>query len=382
MFTDKQMTQRERFINVMEYRPVDRAPNHEVGVWAQTKERWKKEGMNEFSIQWDWFTGDEYFEMDTREFFDVNFGMMPDFGYTLLDKTERYEIFRDSGGIVRKALIDGTVDGMRSSMDTYLSFPVENAGDFRELKKRYEAGLNGRYPAGWREISLPNWKNRKHVLILGRNCSTAGFYWRCREWMGTENLSYAFYDQPDLVREMMEFIADFTIETSKKALAESDFDYVMLSEDMSMKTGPLIGPESYKEFIYPHMRRLTDFYKSHGVKYVFVDTDGNCEALLPLLMDAGVDGIWPLERVAGMDPVRIREKFGKGLRLMGGVDKMEIAKGKQAIEKHLAALAPLIEEGGYIPTVDHLVSPEVSWEDFQYYMKRKMDLLSGRPVSE
>jgi uroporphyrinogen decarboxylase len=95
-------------------------------------------------------------------------------------------------------------------------------------------------------------------------------------------------------------------------------------------------------------------------------------------MDAGVDGIWPLERVAGMDPVRIRAEYGRDLRLWGGVDKMELAKGKDAIERHLATLVPLIEEGGFIPTVDHTVSPDVSYENFCYYMKRKQDLLRGK----
>jgi uroporphyrinogen decarboxylase len=196
--------------------------------------------------------------------------------------------------------------------------------------------------------------------------------------MGTEGISYAIYDDPMLVHEMMEFIADFTIEMSKPFFEVTDCDYVFINEDMSMKSGSLISPAKYKEFIYPHMKRLAEFYKQKGVKYVFVDTDGNCETLLPLLMDAGVDGIWPLERVANMDPIRIRKEYGKDLRLTGGVDKMELAKGKKAIDAHLASLLPLIEEGGFIPTVDHTVPPDVSLENFLYYFKRKEDLLWGR----
>ncbi len=196
--------------------------------------------------------------------------------------------------------------------------------------------------------------------------------------MGTENLSYAWYDQPDLMHEMMEFIADFTIEVSKPVLKETDIDYVMINEDMSMKTGPLLSPALYRKFIFPHMKRLTDFFKNNGVRYVIVDSDGNCEVLIPLLMECGVDAIWPMERVAGMDPVKLREEYGKELRLFGGVDKMVLAQGKEAIDKHLSEMVPLIEEGGFIPTVDHLVSPDVSLENFRYYMKRKNDLLWGR----
>lgn len=378
MFTDKLLTNRERFIHLMEYKPVDRIPNYEVGVWAQTLDRWVQEGLNKYQWNWDWFTGEERLGMDAREFIPLNLGMMPPFDFQMIEKTDRYEIFKDQAGIVHKALIEGSSGGMRSCMDQYISFPVKTLEDFRELKKRYTANLGARYPVEWKEIMLPRWKNREHVLVLGQNCSTLGFYWRAREWMGTENVCYGWYDEPELMHEMMEFIADYTIEVCRPILAETDVDYVFINEDMSMKNGPLLSPDQYKTFIFPHMRRLVDFYKKNGVRYVAVDTDGNCEALIPLLLEAGVDAIWPLERASDMDPVRIRKKFGRDLRLWGGVDKMELAKGKDAIDTHLRALLPVIEEGGYIPTVDHLVSPDVSLENFMYYMKRKDDLLRGK----
>ncbi|MDW7657348.1 MAG: uroporphyrinogen decarboxylase family protein [Bacillota bacterium] len=368
---------RQRFINVMSYQAVDRIPNYEAGVWGQTKQRWIDEGLNEFDLHWDWWAGEASFGMDAREFIPVNYGMMPAFAHEVLERTERYEIFRDTIGRTHKALIDGTVRGTRASMDQYLSFAVRDLDDFRKLQKRYIAGLEARYPARWREIMLPGWKIRQHPLILGQNCSTLGFYWLARDWMGTEQVCYSWYDQPELMHEMMAFIADFTIEVSRPILLETDIDYVMLNEDMSMKTGPLLSPEQYRTFIYPHMKRLVAFLKSNGVRYVIVDSDGNCEALIPLLLECGVDAIWPLERAANMDPVRIRRTFGRDLRLFGGVDKMELAKGKSAIDCHLAQLVPLIEEGGFIPTVDHTVSPDISLENFRYYIKRKQDLLNG-----
>lgn len=378
MFTDTKLTHRERFLNVMDYKPVDKVPNYEAGVWGQTRERWAEEGLNENNLHWNWFTGEEYFSMDPREFIDVNYGMIPKFEYKVLERTERYEIIRDGIGRVRKALIEGMVGGTRACMDEYISFPVSNIDDFRKLKKRYDPTLGSRYPAQWKKIMLPAWKNRQHTLVLGKNCSTLGFYWLAREWMGTVNLCYAWYDEPELMHEMMEFICDFNIEVSKPVLAETDVDYVMISEDMSMKTGPLLNPGTYREFIFPQMKRLVEFFKKNGVKYVMVDTDGNCELLIPMLMECGVDAIWPLERVAGMDPVRLRKEYGRDLRLFGGVDKMELAKGKDAIDRHLAELLPLIEEGGFIPTVDHTVPPDVSLENFSYYMKRKIDLLTGK----
>jgi hypothetical protein len=376
---DHAMTSRERFLAVMEYQPFDRLPNHEVGVWGQTMDRWQQEGLDIYNLHWDWFTGEESLGMDPREFIPVNFGMLPGFEEEVLEQTDRYLIKRQWNGIVTKALLEGTAHGTRASMDEYMDFPVKNRDDFRQLKKRYGAAHQGRYPAQWETTMLPGWKNRQHPLVLGRNCSTLGFYWRAREWMGTEGVSYGWYDQPDLMHEMMEFIADFTIEVSRPILEKVSPDYIFLNEDMAMKTGPLLSPRTYRTFIYPHMRRMVDFYKSHEVGYFVVDTDGNSEPLIPLLMEAGVDAIWPMERAAdSQDPLFLRKKYGKQLRLWGGVDKRELAKDKQAIENHLRTFIPLVEQGGFIPTIDHTVPPDISLENFTYYMKRKMDLLRGK----
>jgi len=71
------------------------------------------------------------------------------------------------------------------------------------------------------------------------------------------------------------------------------------------------------------------------------------------------------------------KKFGRELRLWGGVDKRELAKDFAAIDAHLRTLQPLVAEGGFIPTVDHLVPPDVSLENFEHYMRRKHQLLRG-----
>ena len=371
------MTERERFLSIMEYRTPDRIPNHEVGVWAQTKVRWEEEGLDSSLHHWNWFEGDPAWGMDKREYLPINYGLLPGFSEEIIEETERYLIKRHTSGIVTKALKTGSIGNSRSSMDQYLSFPVESRNDFKELKKRLVSDIDSRYPDDWEE-KVSEWNNRTHVLVMSRNCGTKGFYWRAREWMGTENLCYAWYDEAELMHEMMEFIADFTIELSKPMLGKVIPDYVFINEDMAMKNGPLLSPGQYREFIFPHMKRLVDFFKGMGIPYVVVDTDGNSEPLIPQLLEAGVDAIWPVERAAeDQDPMELRKKYGRDLRLWGGVDKRELAKGPAAIDSHLASLLPMIEDGGFIPTVDHLVPPDVSLENFEYYMKRKQQLLRG-----
>ena len=371
------MTNLARFIACMEYQPAKRRPNHEMGVWTQTLLRWQKEGFKtDKDFPWLWLEGDDILGLDKREFIPVNYGFIPKFEHKILESTSEYDVVQDELGIVTKRLKEGEIDGFRMSMDQYLKFPVEKPEDFPDIKRRIIAAIPERYPDDIDE-RIEIWRQRDYPLIIGENCAANGFYWRAREFMGTENLSYAWYDHPDLMHEMMEFFADFIIETSRPVLEKIDVEYFTLNEDMSMKNGPLLSPDTFREFIFPHLKRMVDFFKSHGTKYFAVDTDGNPTLLLPLLLEAGVDILWPIERAANFHPLEIRKKFGRSLRLWGGVDKRVLANGRDAIRVHLRELIPLIETGGYIPTVDHLIPPDVSWDNFRYYMEMKKALLDG-----
>lgn len=371
------MNHLERFLAVMEYQPVDRVPNWELGAWPQTRDRWEAEGLDSTWWHWDWFTGEKALGMDPREFIRFNGSLLPAFDEETLSEDERYITIKDSVGRTRIGLKEGTSRGGRMSMDTYVDFPVHNIEEWQALKPRLLMRQD-RYEPYWEELRVDGWRKRAYPLIFAQNCGTMGFYWWGRDLMGTEGLSYAMFDQPDLVHDIMEEHADFLIEGARPVLEKTSVEYVCMNEDLSGKGGPLISPRAYKTFIFPRLKRVIDFYKSHGVRYIAIDTDGNPEVLVPLFMDAGVDVLWPLERASEQDPVRLRKKFGKSLRLWGGVDKRELAKDKQAIDDHLRALIPLIEEGGYIPAVDHTVPPDVSLENFLYYMKRKADLLGGK----
>jgi len=209
---------------------------------------------------------------------------------------------------------------------------------------------------------------------------TFGFYSMLRNWIGTENLCYLFYDDPKLVEACLETLSEFALRVFEKAVKEIAFDFYYIHEDMAGKGGPLMGPDLFRKFILPHYKRFIEFLKSNGVKIVLVDTDGDHNVLIPVFLEAGVDGFGPIERAAGMDPVAVRKTYGKSVCMVGGVDKREIAKGPEAIDAELArSVAPIIDQGGYIPTIDHSVQPGVSLANFQYYLKQKKKLLEGRP---
>jgi uroporphyrinogen decarboxylase len=371
------MTPLERFLAMMDYGPVDHVPNWELGVWPQTRQRWEKEGLDTAQFHWKWFPGEQALGMDPKEFIPFNRGMIPEFEYEILEEDDRTVLFRDQQGRVRRALKEGSISGARMSMDQYIGFPVQTMEDWREVKTRLDPRSPQRYEPNWEMFRVAGWRDRSHPLIFGSNTSTLGFYWFARELMGTESLSYAFYDQSLLIHDIMSFHAAFLIEAARPVLERTTVEYICLSEDLAMKTGPLLSPQTYKTFILPRLRRVIEFYKSHGVRYVAIDTDGNPESLLPMMLDAGVDIVWPLERSAGQDPVRLRKIYGRTLRLWGGVDKRVLARGPQAIDEHLRDLQPIVEEGGFVPTVDHTVPPDVSWQNFQHYMESKAKLLRG-----
>ncbi|MGQ9730576.1 MAG: uroporphyrinogen decarboxylase family protein [Candidatus Zipacnadales bacterium] len=364
------MSERERFLQTMTFGKPDRVPNYELGIWGQTYERWASEGAPPEALEGNWFEGLDYYGMDRREFVPVNLGMIPLFEPETLEETERYIVFRDAQGIVHRALKEGTVRGTRPSMDQYLRFAVETPDDFHKLKQRYDPADPRRYPLDW-ETLVERLRGHDHTVCLCVNCSM-GLYSNCRVWMGTENLSLAFYDQPSLVHEMMEFIAEFTMQTLERALMEIEIDYFNYFEDFAYKTGPLLSPEIFRKFLLPRYQRINDFLRRHGVNIITLDSDGNTEVLIPLFIEAGINGHWPLEIAAGMDPVKLRRQYGQDMAFMGGIDKRALARGKQAIEEEVLSKVPLLlEQGGYIPHVDHTIPPDVSWPDFVYYMELK-----------
>jgi len=378
-FRGEKMNGRERFLRIMSFKEVDRYPFYELGCWGQTIERWLKEGLKEEELKGDWFKGEPKFaHLDRREFIPLNMSILPPFEYKVFEENERYIVFQDGFGRKRRALKEGTVRDTRLSMDTYLDFFVKDRPTFLEMKKRYNPNDPSRYPEDWEELKQ-QYARRDYPLYLYPNCAFGGLYWNLREWMGTVAVSYAFFDQPELIHEMLDFMVEFFIKTTEKALTEVEVDVCIINEDFAGKGGPLISPKIYKEFFLPRHRAIVEHLRKHGVKVIELDSDGNTEPLLPLIIEAGINCHWPLEAAAGMDPVKIRKEYGKDLALSGGIDKRALFKGKAEIEEELRKkIIPMLETGGYIPTVDHTIPPEISLENALYYFKLKREIAEGK----
>ena len=156
----------------------------------------------------------------------------------------------------------------------------------------------------------------------------------------------------------------------EEILSKTDLDFVYFWEDMSFKNGPLISPALFRTFCAPYYKRITDFLRARGIANIFVDTDGDCWLLIPEFIDAGLSGMYPFEVQSGMDIVEVR-KMHPELCIIGGLDKRAVAEGKEAIDAELdTKLPPLLTSGRYIPTCDHLVHPEISWDNYCYFRRR------------
>ena len=173
-----------------------------------------------------------------------------------------------------------------------------------------------------------------------------GLYWRTRDWVGFENLSTMFYDDPKLVHDMMEHNTVFIIDVLKRGICDGMIDCVTLNEDMAYKHASMISPAMFKEFMLPRYKRIIRELKSCGLPVFLVDSDGHISELLPFWIEAGADGCWPIEIAADNDPVEYRRRFGNSISMWGGIDKREIRTKDRVYREIMKKATWLIEQGG------------------------------------
>ena len=317
----------ERFKAVMNFQPVDRLPRWEWAMWwDQTIHRWHGEGL-------------------PRELpFSNVFGIASHFGL------DPYQQFWFS---TTEATIEATqhhVEGVVSCMDDYL-----------RIKPRL-------YPDHSAAIaSMRPWAARQQEGEAVVWATLEGFFWFPRTLMNIEQLSYAFYDQPELVhainRDLTEFNLGLIAQMSKACVPV----FMTLAEDMSYNHGPMISRAIFDEFLAPYYRPIIAALAELDVMLI-VDTDGDVTQLVPWLQEAGVAGVLPLERQAGVDAMTLRQQFPT-LRMVGHFDKLTMHRGEEAMRAEFERLLPLMKSGGFIPSVDHQTPPGVSMEQYHCYLR-------------
>ena len=358
------MNDRQRFHATMNYQPRDRSPIMDFGFWDETLPIWHEQGLPTHVNR---LTSDDFFGMDAgieagQRVVGAVSGLAPTFEELVLEDRGEYELRQQADGVqvLRRKFL--------SSIPLPVSHKLTDRESWREhFAPKLDPTNPARYPANWDE-RVKVWRdpNRESLAVL----PGGSLYGWLRNWMGVENLSLVVYDDPAWFEEMIETEANCIIGTLTRILETGGhFDACGMWEDMAYNAGPLLSPQHFKKYMVPHYRRITDLLHSYGVNLIWVDCDGKIDLLVPHWLDAGVNCMFPLEvGTWGADPIKFRAQYGKDLLLMGGFDKHILAQTKEDIKREVYRLLPLVEEGGYVGFCDHRVPPDVSLDNYLFYL--------------
>lgn len=250
------------------------------------------------------------------------------------------------------------------------SYPVTNMDDWLKIKPRYMFSAE-RLPPGWLEDAQ---------AALGRGCALCagipGGFDELRELMGEENLCLAYYDQPELVVDVLETIGECAFETLAFASKGVRIDVLSTHEDLAGRSGPLIGPDTFREFVKPYYRRVWDMLRERGARLFEVDSDGDINPLLEVFAESGVNCLLPMEPAAGMDMVECRKRLGHAMAFKGGIDKFVLQKGFEAIDAELERkLPPMLRDGGCVLGLDHRIPNGTPLEAYRHYMAKAWEVI-------
>lgn len=374
------MTGRERFRAVMDYRPVDRLPVLYFGTWAETKVRWRQEGLSA-AMNMGGSGGPHLPEMDPDwetaadgqgDIWD-NQGLLepwprsPHPHQVLAEDDDTRTVRTPYGGIVQT--------GKHGSATPHTIEP--DLKPTRADWQRFTTYLNPADPARWR----PDWEQRAAALNQREHmtCFFGGsLFGRLRDWLGIEGISYLAYDDPTLYEAMIDFQAEYYLALNRPLLQRVSFDIAYIFEDCCFNTGPLLSPDLYRRYYDRYYRKLIAAYHELGVPCVLIDSDGKIDDLLPCWLETGFDIIFPIEvGTWRADAAALRRRYGRRLRMMGGVDKHAIPRGEAAIRAELARLRHPAYEGGFIPMPDHRIPPDCSLDQFLTYVRIFKDVFAS-----
>jgi len=389
------MNSREKFLSVMRMEKGDysnvEVPRVEMGYWAGAVRRWFKQGLPVISqVPADISDGvaimanrNIYAKMEKEG--DVNvqpvFGLdqfltkfpvdySPMFKKEIIEKTDTRIIYKDSFGVTVKN------DVNMGSLPMEIDNPVKDWDTWNEYKQYYsEDTIEKRLPPDWDKI-VKELKDRDFPIRLGGTYS--GFLGFPRQIMGATDYLMTLYDDPELIHDICDTFLKFLMAYYARIVKDVKVDCVLIWEDMAGKQGSLISPAHFREFLRPRYKALVNHMKDLGIDIILTDSDGYVEELIPLIVETGVTGMYPFERAADNDLLRIRKAF-PDFQILGGIDKRVLFadSNKEAIDRELEITKEMLKKGRYIPHIDHFVSEDCTWENFKYYRNRLNEIIDS-----
>ena len=405
------MNLRERFLEVMNFNPDVRSIKWEFGYWGETIDTFYNEGLPKqhypqlptevttptsslYIPAWTSIKGNlppgigvmggglywptqgfpldtdvrDFCKMDqTQQMVDVNLLFCPMFDSKVLEENAESMIYSDIDSVTRKFLKE------QATIPSGMDWPIKDRASWEKVKaERLRLdNIKDRFPANWPEL-VKKYNQRDYPLAIGGY--PFGLFGTPSHLMGYERLFESYYDDPQLIHDMQNTFTELWIAVFEEVLSQVEIDHIHFWEDISMGKGPMVSLATVREFMLPYYKRIIDFLKGRGVNIILLDTDGDCNSLIPLYMEVGVTGLYPFETHSGMDIVEVRLQY-PNLQMFGGVPKAEIPKGKDAIDRALIPVEEVLKTGGFVPFGDHFIPPDVKWEDFLYYRTRLNELI-------
>ena len=367
------LTERERFRETLLFGRPDRVPFQPGWPRESTLAAWHRQGLTE-SADWQAYLarvlGLECWPAQAGPDMGVSFRMIPTFEEKVLEHRDGHTIVQDWMGAIVEISDRYDYTYLRSPKDfvtrKWHRFPVENRRDWEEkIKWRYTAHHPDRFPADFVERCRAA-RGRESVLEI----TISGPFWQLREWCGLEALCLLMVDQPDFVQEMVAFWTEFVLQTLEPILRQVELDNVTISEDMAYKLHSMISPAMVRRFLLPTYQKWTAAVRGSGCPLISLDSDGYIAELIPLWIEGGFNACVPVEVAAGNDIVAYRREFGKQMAYLGGIDKRAIAAGGLKMRAEVLRVVPsLLAGGGFIPSCDHGVPPDIAWPDYVEYAR-------------
>lgn len=361
------MNSRERILATFEGGPIDR-----VGIvdyyWGPTVAGWRQEGLGAAEPDYEFDHDMIYF------FFDPRFGFEekilsedPEYRTIYTIDGETLQIPKDPENIIRKTDVLGIP----------IDFTIKTRQDWNRYKHLYTAGewrLHSNPPLSGSWFGVPDLeflrrRYRKAVESNKFKCLVFREPYECiREVLGTEGMLSQMALDPEFIREMLEHNLQITLRIID--LYEElgmPMDGYWVWGDIAYNKGLFFSPEMYASLIRPFHERL---FRRLGDHFIY-HTDGFIEPNLPLLLEAGIRGINPLEVKAGNDFYSIVERYGEAMVITGGIDvRILSSNDRKAIDRELREKIRHAKKGKYIFHSDHSIPPDVTLETYRFVIEK------------
>jgi len=324
------------------------------------KEEWLEQGATPEELDFSAFP----FRTAAKGQVRVNTGLLGGYPEEILEETDEYRIQRDMYGR-RMKLFKGV-----ATLPLPLDYPVQNMDDWRRIKHWFEYSEE-RFTPGWEDHARRLLQNGRVVCVR-----IPGGFDLPRQLMGEEALCMAYYDQPELIHDILDTVGDMAAKVLDRVSATVQVDVLYVHEDMAGKSGSLVGPKQIEEYIKPYYRRIWTMLAERGARLFDMDSDEDMNSVIPIFLDAGINCLHPMEPAANMDIVEVRRRYGTKLAFYGGIDKHVLRRSQEEILAELEyKIPPLVASGGCVFALDHRIPNGTPLANYRFYVQKAREIM-------